>query len=96
MLCTFKKRHENTWMGYQSLPFNEHAKPYHKKIKIIKLSTPFVTILEKRGSKFMGFWVSFSKVLATNEHGVHIKVWVMSEKLKPANKNYFNNQSNDL
>lgn len=82
-------------MGVKNYPVNDHEKKIWEANEEIKLGSPFVTVLEKKGALFYDMWVSYAKILGQDTKKQPIKLWVLAYCLKPA-KNYRKSQSKDL
>jgi hypothetical protein len=96
MLCTFKSRNRHAWKGCKLPPNNEDKKKFFDNSNpVVVLKKPLVTLLEKKGGKYLNIWLSYSKVLGVAATGELVKVWVLSNDLKPVSP-HRNNQSKDL
>lgn len=78
VLCTGKTKFKD-WFGY--VFFTTANKKLRWEVHYIE--NRYCTVLRKKSFFFFQTWVSFTEVLAISMSGMPIKVWIVTNNLKP-------------
>lgn len=86
MLCTFISRRKGTWLGEKQIPTpKQDARSFWsiEPVAGVEFSSPLVTVLEKRATKYASLWTSYALVMGVDKNKQSAKAWILASLLKP-------------